>query len=71
MKLQLRHLDHRPFGRVQMLTDEQGRALPGQRELTVSYSAGEMACVTVTFVVDGDDVTITDQPVTRTRSDAA
>ena len=58
MKLQLRWFTS-TAGRVQLLTDEDGVPLPGQREVSVRYSRDDVAVIVVEFGVYADEIEIT------------
>lgn len=45
-------------GKALVLCDEGGRMLPMQASVSVGQSVGEMTAVTVTFHVDGRDVSL-------------
>lgn len=58
--LQLRRFDDRTM----ILTDHRGEALPGQVAVAWRHGEpGQRAEVDVTFVIDGTDIAVTDQPV--------
>lgn len=58
--LQLRRHD----ARTMILTDHRGVALPCQRSVAWSHDGpGERASVIVEFMIDGEDIVVSDQPV--------
>lgn len=50
-----------PTGRKVMLCDEQGAALPMQRETIVTCGIEQIDSITVTFAIDGDKVQLEPQ----------
>ncbi|WP_433950779.1 hypothetical protein [Brevundimonas bullata] len=47
-----------PTGPKVMLCDEQGAALPMQRETVVTCGIEQIDTITVTFAIDGDRITL-------------
>lgn len=63
MNLQLRFSEEGSSGGVYVLTDENGHPLPGQRSVKVKQHWQKPTKITVTFVVDGTEVRVTQESV--------